>query len=125
MTQNVISHQLDSQQDFGQAVLKSLPGLLLITAVALTAYFVAPKLEAFPLFKTYLSLKDFILAIIFGIAIRNTVGVADMFQPGLRYSTILTKTGIVVMGSSYSLPGWCPLVPRRWSSSRSFCSRRP
>jgi uncharacterized integral membrane protein (TIGR00698 family) len=105
MTQNVISHQLDSQQDFAQAILKSLPGLLLITAVALTAYFVAPKLEAFPLFKTYLSLKDFILAIIFGIAIRNTVGVADMFQPGLRYSTILTKTGIVVMGSSYSLAG--------------------
>lgn len=105
MTQNVISHQLDSQQDFAQAVLKSLPGLLLITAVALTAYVAAPRLEAFPLFKTYLSLKDFILAIIFGIAIRNTVGVADVFQPGLRYSTILTKTGIVVMGSSYSLAG--------------------
>jgi uncharacterized membrane protein YadS len=73
-------------------------------AVALTAYFVAPS-EASRCSRPTFSLKDFILAIIFGIAIRNTVGVADMFQPGLRYSTILTKTGIVVMGSSYSLAG--------------------
>lgn len=105
MSQNVISQPVEAQQSFARAVTESLPGLLLVCAVALVASFVAPKLEAYPLFKTYLSLKDFILAIIFGIIIRNTVGVPAVFQPGLRYSTIMTKTGIVIMGSSYSLAG--------------------
>jgi uncharacterized integral membrane protein (TIGR00698 family) len=105
MSENVISQPLEKQQAFAQAILESLPGLMMVTAVALVANFVAPKLEAYPLFKTYLSLKDFILAIILGIVIRNTVGVPAVFQPGLRYSTIMTKTGIVIMGSSYSLAG--------------------
>jgi len=105
MSEHVISRPLEQQQAFAQAILESLPGLMLVAAVALVANFVAPVLETYPLFKTYLSLKDFILAIIFGIVIRNTVGVPAVFQPGLRYSTIMTKTGIVIMGSSYSLAG--------------------
>lgn len=87
------------------AVLESLPGLCLVAGVAIFSYMVAPLIAEIPFFKNYLSLKDFLLAIIFGIAIRNTVGVAAVFQPGLRYSTIMTKTGIVLMGSSYSLAG--------------------
>lgn len=105
MSQNVMPQQIGMQQSFAQAIVESLPGLLLVTAVAFAANFAAPALEAYPLFKTYLSLKDFILAIIIGMTIRNTVGVPAVFQPGLRYSTILTKTGIVIMGSSYSLAG--------------------
>ena len=105
MSENVISQPFAKQQAFAQAIFESLPGLMLVTAVALVANFLAPVIETYPLFKTYLSLKDFILAIIIGIAIRNTVGVPAVFQPGLRYSTILTKTGIVIMGSSYSLAG--------------------
>lgn len=92
-------------QSFLATVWESLPGLVLVAGVAVVAYLVAPVLAEIPFFKTYLSLKDFLLAIIFGIAIRNTVGIAAVFQPGLRYSTILTKTGIVLMGSSYSLAG--------------------
>lgn len=94
-----------TQHTFYTAVVESLPGLLLVGTVAITAFFLAPVLTKYDFFKSYLSLKDFILAILIGIAIRNTVGVPTMLQPGLRYSTILTKTGIVVMGAKYSLAG--------------------
>lgn len=104
MTQNV-ANPLEAQESFASAVVRSLPGLLAVLAVALAAYYSAPMLEKYPFFKTYLQLKDFLLAIILGIAIRNTVGVPDALQPGLRYSTLMTKTGIVVMGANYSLAG--------------------
>jgi uncharacterized integral membrane protein (TIGR00698 family) len=94
-----------AQKAFPQELLESLPGLLLVVSVAALAHFAAPFLLRFELFKTYLSIKDFILAILAGIAIRNTVGVPVVLQPGLRFSTILTKTGIVIMGAKYSLAG--------------------
>lgn len=93
------------QRSLWTSCIESLPGVLLVISVAVAAYLVAPVLQQYPFFKTYLSLKDFILAIIIGIAIRNTVGVPGVLQPGLKYSTILTKTGIVVMGAKYSLAG--------------------
>ncbi len=93
------------KKSLGQEIVDSLPGGALVVAVALAAYFIAPVLQKYPLFKTYLELKDFILAILFGIFIKNTVGVSKTFAPGLRFSTILTKTGIVVMGAKYSMMG--------------------
>jgi uncharacterized integral membrane protein (TIGR00698 family) len=45
------------------------------------------------------------VAIILGMVIMNTVGIADIFRPGLRFSTTLTKTGIVIMGCKYSFAG--------------------
>lgn len=86
-------------------VVDSLPGMLLVIAVAVAAYVIAPYLRQYPLFKTYLELKDFILAILFGIFLKNTIGIAHIFHSGLRFSTILTKTGIVVMGAKYSMMG--------------------
>jgi hypothetical protein len=124
MSQNVIVQPLDAQRDFARAVLDSLPGLLLVTAVAIVANVVAPKLEAYPLFKTYLSLKDFILAIIFGMIIRNTVGVPAVFQPGLRYSTILTKTASWSWAPATRWRAWFPWARRRWCSSPCSCSAR-
>jgi uncharacterized integral membrane protein (TIGR00698 family) len=88
-----------------QEITKSAPGVLLVIGVAVAAYITAPFLKQYPLFKTYLSLKDFILAILFGIMIKNTVGVPKILEPGLRFSTILTKTGIVIMGAKYSMAG--------------------
>jgi uncharacterized integral membrane protein (TIGR00698 family) len=88
-----------------QEIIDSIPGALMVIGVAVAAYFIAPILRQYPLFKTYLSLKDFILAILLGIFIKNTVGVPEMFRPGLRFSTILTKVGIVIMGAKYSLAG--------------------
>ncbi len=93
------------KKSLSQEIVESFPGSALVVAVALAAYFIAPILQKYPLFKTYLELKDFILAILFGILIKNTVGVNPIFAPGLRFSTILTKTGIVVMGAKYSMMG--------------------
>lgn len=98
-------NRTDSLRRTMNACTESLPGLALVAAVAMAAYVLAPELKQLDFFKTYLSLKDFILAILIGIAIRNTVGVPSMLRPGLRYSTILTKTGIVIMGAKYSLAG--------------------
>ncbi|OCC14169.1 putative membrane protein [Dissulfuribacter thermophilus] len=95
----------EGQKSFIQEVVDSIPGAILVIAVAVAAYVIAPYLRQYPLFKTYLELKDFILAILFGIIIKNTVGVARVFEPGLRFSTILTKTGIVIMGAKYSMMG--------------------
>ena len=88
-----------------QEVIDSIPGAILVIIVAVSAFFIAPFLQKYPLFKTYLELKDFILAILMGILIKNTVGIPRVFEPGLRFSTILTKTGIVVMGAKYSMMG--------------------
>ncbi len=95
----------DAAKSFFQEIIDSIPGALMVVGVAVAAYFIAPILRQYPLFKTYLSLKDFILAILFGILIKNTIGVQDVFKPGLRFSTILTKIGIVIMGAKYSLAG--------------------
>ncbi len=102
---NIKSKALNHPKSLKREIIESIPGLLLIVAVAITAYVVAPYLRQYPLFRTYLELKDFILAILFGIFIKNTLGVPAIFHPGLRFSTILTKTGIVVMGAKYSLSG--------------------
>lgn len=88
-----------------QEIVDSAPGVLLVLSVALAAYFAAPALLKYPLFKSYLSLSDFILAIMLGIVIKNTVGVPKLCEGGLRFSTILTKTGIVIMGAKYSMAG--------------------
>ena len=88
-----------------QEIVESAPGAILVIGIAVAAYITAPILKQYPLFKTYLSLKDFILAILFGIMIKNTVGVPKIFEAGLRFSTILTKTGIVIMGAKYSMTG--------------------
>ena len=93
------------EASLGKRIIESIPGLLLVAAIALFANYLAPILAQYPLFKTYLALKDFLLAILFGMLIRNTVGVPAVFLPGLRYSTTMTKTGIVLMGASYSLAG--------------------
>ncbi|MCP4114012.1 MAG: putative sulfate exporter family transporter [Desulfobacteraceae bacterium] len=88
-----------------QEAFDSIPGVLMIISIAVGAYFIAPVLHQYDFFKTYLELKDFILAILIGILIKNTVGVPKVFEPGLRFSTILTKTGIVIMGAKYSMAG--------------------
>lgn len=84
-------------------VVAALPGAMLILAVAIICFAGAPVLNSIYFFNKYLPLADFILAILLGIVIKNTIGVPDVFQPGLKYSTILYKTGIVIMGTKYSL----------------------
>lgn len=83
----------------------ALPGVALFTCVALAAWYLAPLLHGLHPFMKSLNLSNFILAIILGMLILNTVGVAPVFEKGLQYSTTLTKTGIVVMGCKYSFAG--------------------
>ncbi|PLX50274.1 MAG: putative sulfate exporter family transporter [Desulfobulbaceae bacterium] len=105
----VVAPRLESRPEqgksLGQEIIDSIPGMLLVVGVAVAAYFAAPALLKYPLFKTYLSLKNFIIAILLGMVIKNTVGVPKFCEPGLRFSTILTKTGIVIMGAKYSMAG--------------------
>ncbi len=105
MSEVSVSVPQKNSPSFNMLVLQSLPGLLLVIAVAVASFYLAPLLAKIPFFRDYLSLKDFLLAIIIGMIIRNTIGIAPIFQQGLSYSTIMTKTGIVLMGASYSLAG--------------------
>lgn len=87
---------------FVTTAVQSLPGVLLLLSVAIIAWYATPHIVTLhPAIKA-LNLSDFIVAIILGMIICNTVGVPSFCKAGLRYSTLLTKTGIVVMGSKYS-----------------------
>ena len=93
------------EPSFVRKSLSALPGILLLTGVAVFSWFITPRLIALHPFMKSLNLSDFIVAIILGMLICNTVGVPAVFRDGLRFSTTLTKTGIVVMGCKYSFAG--------------------
>lgn len=93
------------EPSFVQKCFSSLPGLLLLAGVAVFSWYITPRLIALHPFVKALNLSDFIVAIILGMLICNTVGVNSIFKDGLRFSTTLTKTGIVVMGCKYSFAG--------------------
>ena len=93
------------EPSFVRKSLSALPGILLLTGVAVFSWFITPRLIALHPFMKSLNLSDFIIAIILGMLICNTVGVPAVFRDGLRFSTTLTKTGIVVMGCKYSFAG--------------------
>ena len=93
------------EPSFVRKSLSALPGILLLTGVAVFSWFITPRLIALHPFMKSLNLSDFIVAIILGMVICNTVGVHAVFRDGLRFSTTLTKTGIVVMGCKYSFAG--------------------
>ena len=90
------------ETSFTQKILSPLPGILLLTSVAVFSWFITPRLIALHPFMKSLNLSDFIIAIILGMVLCNTVGIHPVFKEGLKFSTTLTKTGIVVMGCKYS-----------------------
>lgn len=93
------------EASFVQKILSPLPGILLLTSVAVFSWFITPKLIGLHPFMKSLNLSDFIIAIIIGMIICNTIGIHPVFKDGLKFSTTLTKTGIVVMGCKYSFAG--------------------
>ncbi|WP_018084338.1 YeiH family protein [Desulfurispora thermophila] len=97
-TERVQSQSLSTQ------ITKAIPGLVLVLLVAIAAMWAEGYVkENFKKVYEIAHLNYVLLAIIFGMLIRNTVGVPAQLEPGLQYSTILTKTGIVVMGTKYTL----------------------
>ena len=95
----------ETKPGFFPAATKALPGVALFVAVAVFAWYITPLLVGLhPQIKN-LNISNFIIAIILGMAVGNTIGVPEICKPGLQYSTTLTKTGIVVMGCKYSFSG--------------------
>ncbi len=75
------------EPSFVRKSLSALPGILLLTGVAVFSWFITPRLIALHPFMKSLNLSDFIVAIILGMVICNTVGVHAVFRDGLRFST--------------------------------------
>lgn len=97
-----------AKPSMGEQIAKSIPGLILVIAVAYAALFLNDWMKVnLKSIKDALSINDVIIAIVLGMIIRNTVGVPSVLEPGLKYSTIFTKTGIVVMGLKYT---WASLI---------------
>ncbi len=91
-------------QSLGAQIAKAIPGLILVAVVAIAASWAEGYVKGnFKKVYELANLNYVLLAIIFGMVIRNTVGVPSLLEPGLKYSTILTKTGIVIMGTKYTL----------------------
>ncbi len=91
-------------QKFQSEVVKSsqsygiLAGLLLASGIAL----LAESLHKIPSLSLFSSL---ILAIIFGILVKNTIGVPKIFQPGITFSLKrILRLSIILLGLRLSLP---------------------
>lgn len=92
-----------AKPSFGEKALKSLPGLILVISLAYLAIQTEGwlKVNAKSLISA-LSLNYVFIAIIFGMLLSNIIRLPKVFEPGLKYSTIFTKTGIVLMGLKYT-----------------------
>lgn len=90
-------------QSISETIIKAIPGLILVVLLAMAAMWGEGFLKTnYPKFYEVSLLNHILLAILFGMIIRNTIGVPSVLEPGLKYSTILTKTGIVIMGTKYT-----------------------
>jgi len=91
-------------QKLNQEIIKNLPfhtiipGLLLTAGVAILAeYF--KKIPSLSLF------SSLIIAIILGIILKNTIGVAQIFKPGITFSLKrILRLSIILLGMRLSLP---------------------
>ncbi len=92
----------EEKQGMVGQIAKTLPGIALFTTVALVAWYVTPILTGLHPLVAQLKISNLIVAIVLGMIILNCFGVPEVCKPGLKFSTILTKTGIVVMGCKYS-----------------------
>ena len=64
-------------------------------------------------------------AILFGLIIANTVGIAQVFRPGIATYEVWLKSGIVLLGARFLLGDWDPRsAASRRSSRRRARSRR-
>lgn len=86
------------------AAARALPGLLLVLVLAVVARYADGWLKAnYGAVQEILHLNYVILAIVAGMLVRNTVGVPAWCEEGLKYATVFTKVGIVLMGTKYTL----------------------
>lgn len=96
--------QAERKVSLSGSIAQAIPGLILVVALGVFAWWFDGYLKTN--FNKFYKLTHFnyvLIAITAGMIIRNTVGIPSVFEPGLKYSTILTKIGIVVMGTKYTL----------------------
>lgn len=76
------------------------PGLVVVAAVTGLATF----LQTLPVFSTVLPLSGIVLAIIIGAIIRNSVGLPEIFQAGVKFaSKKILRVAIIFLGFRLSL----------------------
>src|ERR1700722_9767693 len=82
----------EPDQELGRTILTTLPGLLLASAVAISAYLV----RQLPGMATF---SPLILAIVLGIAFHNLVGTPSVAKPGVTFSMRrLLRIAIILLG---------------------------
>lgn len=95
---------LEQRVNYVDSILKALPGLALVAILGIFAFWADGYMKTnFKKFYDVVHFNYVLIAIIAGMLIRNTIGVPAVFESGLKFSTVLTKTGIVVMGTKYTL----------------------
>lgn len=86
-------------------LLMIIPGLFLMIAIAyLARSVVEPWLKAnFPILIDAVHLNYILMVLIVGLLIRNTVGIPWWAESGVKMSRLCIKTGIILLGTLYSL----------------------
>src|SRR5262245_24488097 len=83
--------------------LRLIPGVVLLAAVGYGGKFVEHTIGTYT--KThhivFPNIEYVLWAILIGLAISNTVGVAEIFKPGIATYEFWLKTGIVLLGSRF------------------------
>jgi uncharacterized integral membrane protein (TIGR00698 family) len=86
-------------------VVRLLPGLFLLTAVGWAGKFVEQSIARYGKAHhlTLPNIEYVLWAILIGLLIANTVGIPELFRPGLATYEFWLKTGIVLLGSRFIL----------------------
>jgi uncharacterized integral membrane protein (TIGR00698 family) len=87
------------------ALLKKVPGLLLLLLVGLAGKLTEQAITAFGK-EHHLALPnvEYVLwAILFGLVVSNVIGVAEIFKPGIATYDFWLKAGIVLLGARFLL----------------------
>jgi len=88
-------------------VKKTMPGLLLVLAIAVLSRWIDGALS------TWIKLEALTIGIVIGMVYANTIGVKDTLLPGIRYSLKkLLKIGIVLLGFKLNFQALIELGPK-------------
>jgi uncharacterized integral membrane protein (TIGR00698 family) len=89
----------------GSQLLRLIPGVLLLAAIGWLGKFVEQSVAAYAKgHHLHLPNIEYVLwAIVFGMAVSNTVGIPAVFQPGVLTYEFWLKAGIVLLGARFLL----------------------
>src|ERR1700722_2478302 len=103
MEATLVLAAVTSSENLFKRIVRLLPGLLLLTAVGWAGKFIEQSITHYG--KTHhatLPNIEYVLwAILIGLLIANTVGIPDVFRPGLATYEFWLKAGIVLLGSRF------------------------